>query len=212
MEKMMNYIYLRSKIDRYSLAMQEHSIKEYMMLNGYEIGPLHVEISPTSKKIEEREELRTFIHSLKSKDRLFVYDLRVISQRVGEVIQFLGCVFNHDLELIVARYGVKITKDTPASVVISLLGRLREENKGNLSHTGRPKGSISKSKYDKYKTQIIELLKEGKNVSEIAKILNVSRSSIRDYITSRELEKIALGEKAKQYEIPKSTCKINHKG
>lgn len=208
----MNYIYLRSKIDRYSLALQEHNIKEYMLLNDYEVGPVHVEISPVSKKIEERQELREFIHSLKSDDRLFIYDLRVISQRVGEVIQFLGCIFNHNLELIVTKYGVKIDKNTPASVVVSLLNRLREENKGNLSHTGRPKGSISKSKYDKYKTQIIELLKEGRNVSEIAKILNASRSSIRDYITSRELEKIALGEKKGHYEVPKSTCKINHKG
>lgn len=210
----MNYIYIRSKNDRYSLHLQEDFLQRYMKQHNYKVDAVHFEVSAMSKKLEEREELREFIHSLKKGDRIVIYDLRVISQRVGEVVQFLNCIFNHQLELIIAKYDVKIDKNTPSSLTISLLNQLREENKNIQMHTGRPKGSISSSKYDKFRDTIIQMLKEGKNVSTIAKILGASRSSIRDYIASRELDKIAFGEKnlIECEEVPQPACKINQKG
>ena len=209
----MNYIYLRSKSDRYSLAVQEKDVKDFMHLNGYEIGAIEIEVSPLNKPLDERVEFKTFIHMLKRGDRIFVYDLRALSQRVGELIQILNCIFNHEIELVITKYGAIINKNTPSYVVISLLNQQREENKNQEIHTGRPKGSISKSKYDIYREKIIRLIKEGKNVSEIAKELGVNRSSIRDYINSRELKKIALGDmKIEILDLPKNECKINQKG
>ncbi len=209
----MNYIYLRSKSDRYSLAVQEKDVKNFMHLNGYEIGAIEIEVSPLNRPLDERVEFKTFIHMLKRGDRIFVYDLRALSQRVGELIQILNCIFNHEIELVITKYGAVINKDTPSYVVISLLNQQREENKNQEIHTGRPKGSISKSKYDIYREKIIRMIKEGKNVSEIAKELGVNRSSIRDYINSRELKKIALGDmKIEILDLPKNECKINQKG
>ncbi len=209
----MNHIYLRSKSDRYTLAVQEKNIKDYMSLNGYDAGGVEVEVAPATKHLDERTEFKEFLHSLNKGDRIFVYDLRALSSRIGELVQILNCIFNHDLELVVTKYGVKIDKETPAHIVISLLNQQREENRQEAPHTGRPKGSISKSKYDKYRERIIELIKEGKSVSEIAKILDVSRSSIRDYIASRELKKVALGKSSLEVEeLPQTECKINQKG
>jgi len=209
----MNYIYLRSKSDRYSLAVQEKNIKDYMSLGGYEVADVEVEVTPASKPLDERREFKDFLHSLRKGDRIFVYDLRALSSRIGELVQILNCIFNHDLELVVTKYGVTIDKETPAHIVISLLNQQRQENRQEAPHTGRPKGSISRSKYDQYREQIIDLIKEGKSVSEIAKILDVSRSSIRDYIASRELKKVALGKSSFEVEeLPQTECKINHKG
>ncbi len=210
----MNYIYLRSKSDRYSLAQQEKHIKDYMQRHGYEIGGVQIEVSPESKKLEEREEFRSFLHSLAKGDRLFVYDLRALSKRIGELVQILNCIYNHGITLVVTKYGVKIDEQTPASVLVSLLHQQREENRQAPAHSGRPKGSISKSKYDKYRERIIQMLKEGNSVTTIAKTLGVSRSSIRDYITSRELRQIARGgvEESHPVQLPKTECKINHKG
>ncbi|NPA82680.1 MAG: recombinase family protein [Epsilonproteobacteria bacterium] len=210
----MNYIYLRSKSDRFSLALQEKNIKDYMALNGYEINSVEIEVSSLNRTLDERVEFKAFMHSLEAGDRIFVYDLRALSQRIGELIQIFNCIFEHKIELIVTRYGVRINKETPSHVVVSLLNQQREENKNEVSHTGRPKGSISKSKYDVYREKIIQMIKEGKNVSEIAKALNVNRSSIRDYINSRELKKIALGgvENVKVLKLPENECKIKQKG
>lgn len=202
---------MRSKNDRYSVAMQEKSIHDYLHTHNIDEYAEYIEIAPVSLKLDERLDLKEFIHSLKKGDHILVYDLRVISQRVGEVVQFLNCIFSHELKLTVTKYAVTIDKNTPAYVVVSLLNQLREENRNEPIHKGRPKGSISRSKYDVYRDEIIEMLKEGKSVSFIAKSLGVSRSSIRDYITSRELDKVVLG-KSPSPTIPKTTCKINHKG
>ncbi len=184
-----------------------------MSLGGYEVGDVEVEVTPATKPLEERQEFRDFLHSLQKGDRIFVYDLRALSSRIGELVQILNCIFNHELELIITKYGIKIEKNSPAHIVISLLNQQREENKRSSPHTGRPKGSISKSKYDKYRETIIQMIKEGKSVSEIAKHLGVSRSSIRDYIASRELKKVALGKSSFEVEeLPKTECKINQKG
>ena len=58
---------------------------------------------------------------------------------------------------------------------------------------GRPRGSKSSSKFDIYLEKIIQLLKDKKSVSEIARILDVSRSSLKDYIESRELKEVVSG-------------------
>jgi len=209
----MNYIYMRSKSDRYSLATQEKSIKDYMALNGYESGEVEIEVSPMSKPLDERTEFRQFMHSLKEGDRVFVYDLRALSHRIGELVQIFNCIFKNNIELIVTKYGTKIDANTPSYVTISLLYAQREENKQQHTQTGRPKGSISRSKYDIYRDQIIAMIKEGKSVTQIAKALGVSRSSIRDYIASRELKKIARGEgeKVRILELPTNECKIKQK-
>lgn len=47
---------------------------------------------------------------------------------------------------------------------------------------------MSKSKFDIYRPRVIELLEAKTSVSEIAKILGVSRTSLKDYINSRGLK------------------------
>ena len=207
----MNYIFLRS--ERYSLATQEKSIKDYMQANDFAIEEVEVEVSSVTKSLDERVEFKKFIHSLQEGDKLFIYDLWVLAQRIGELIQILNCIFNRKIELIITKYGLKITKETPSHITIALLNQQREANKSTKAHTGRPKGSISKSKFDKYREVIIQMIKEGKSVTEIAKKLNASRSSIRDYIVSRELKEIASGSsKVNILDLPKTECKINNKG
>jgi hypothetical protein len=44
-----------------------------------------------------------------------------------------------------------------------------------------------------YLEQIIDLLKNRKSVSEIARVIGVSRSSLKDYIESRELKEVVSG-------------------
>jgi hypothetical protein len=58
---------------------------------------------------------------------------------------------------------------------------------------GRPKGSRSSSKFDPYLDQIIGFIRNNVSVSAMAREMNVSRSSLKDYIESRELKEVAKG-------------------
>ncbi len=207
----MNCIYLRRSEEGCPVAMQEHGIRDFMRVKNIPVDCEKIDSSPLNRPIEEREDFKEFIHSLKEGDRIFVYDLRVFSPRVGELIQILNCIFEHNLTLVITKYGVSIKRDTPSHQVITLLNTIREENRGSAK-IGRPKGSISRSKYDKHKEEIIKMIKEGKSVSEIAKELGYARSSIRDYISSRNLKEIALKKETLVKDMPKSECKISEKG
>jgi DNA-binding CsgD family transcriptional regulator len=77
--------------------------------------------------------------------------------------------------------------------IFPLLNDLREAQKARSNQIGRPKGSRSSSKFDIYQAQIISLLREGMNVSAIARELGVSRSSLKDYIESRGIRELVEG-------------------
>lgn len=215
----MVYAYLRAQNIRYSIASQEKSIEDFALKKGFVIEEKEVEISSYNKPLEERDDFRAFLHSLKSEDKLFVYDLSVFSNRVGEVVKILNCLFKRGVEIYISRYTLKLSENSPAKVAITLLNELRENYKElKKKGLGRPKGSISKSKYDIYRDKILKFLKEGKSVSEISKILNISRTSLRDYIISRNLKELAATEgniekTGEIFIIPMSECKIekNHK-
>ena len=49
---------------------------------------------------------------------------------------------------------------------------------------------MSKSKFDIHRPFVIELLEKNTSISEIAKILNVSRTSLKDYVNSRGLKEL----------------------
>ena len=210
----MTYTYLRVKSSRYSIALQEKSIEEFAQKCEICIDKKEIEISPDAKGLEDREEFIDFLHSLKKGDSLFIYDLSVLSVKVGEIIKVVNCLFNREIELYISKYLLHLDINSPAKVIVSLLNDIREVNiKMKKSTKGRPKGSISKSKYDKFRDQIIKMLKEGKNVSEISKILNISRSSLRDYIVSRNIKELIYksdseNNKINIFEFQKTECKI----
>jgi len=79
-------------------------------------------------------------------------------------------------------------------LVLGLIDQLRQTMQSESKRViGRPKGSKSNSKFDQYINQIIVYLKEKKSVSEMSRLLGVSRSSLKDYIESRELKQVAFG-------------------
>ncbi len=204
----MDLIYLRSAEEAPALALQENAIKDYLWVEGIEPGRTEIDETPMGVALDERSDFRDLIHSLRPGDRIYVYDLSVISRQIGELVQFFNCLFEHDLELIVVQYGIKIDRATPAPVVVRLLNALRQEQRP--ARLGRPKGSISRSKFDAHRERIIEMIRQGRSVSEIAKALGASRSSVRDYIVSRNLKKIALGDEIEAKQLPKG-CNIDER-
>jgi DNA invertase Pin-like site-specific DNA recombinase len=202
-------VYLRSSEDTWPLALQENTIKDLLQVKGIEADKIEVDETPMGALLDERTDFKSFIHALRPGDTIYIYDLAVLSPKVGELVQFFNCLFEHDLRLVIAKYDLTIDKESRAEDVIRILNTLRQENKAKKM--GRPKGSISRSKYDKYREKIVEMIKEGRSVSEMAKVLGVSRTSLRDYIVSRNLKEVALGERVAQ-ELPKTECKIDMKG
>lgn len=141
-----------------------------------------------NKRLSERNNVVELFRSLRN-DTILFYDLWVLSTNIEDVVQMLSCLLKNNMELHFVKQGIKINSQSDIMVVLGLVDQLRqivqsEEKKG----IGRPRGSKSVSKFDTYLDTIIAALKKGESVSEIARQMGVSRSSLKDYIESRELK------------------------
>lgn len=183
--------YLRGKNRDFSISFQQEYLISYALKKGIAIDFTEIDDDPFSTILEERSTLLELIHSLKNGDQILIYDLWVLSKKVGELTKIFDCILKNDVSIIVAKQDIVINTRTPLQTLVYLLSEQREQNLHSKKRVmGRPKGSFSKSKFDKYKSTILDLLEQNISVSEIAKRLGVSRSSLKDYINSRSLKEI----------------------
>ena len=187
------------------------------MSNAIAIDSVKIDDSVQKSLLEERKNLFDFLYSLKEKDVVLVYDLWVFSKRVGELTKIFSCLLKRDITLHISKRKYILDLKTPLIVLMELLSKQREINlKKEKNSLGRPKGSFSKSKFDKHKNDILKMLDKGLSVSKIAKELNFCRSSLKDYINSRGLKEIVnsqrVGQKIKKLQtIDKRDIKFDEK-
>ncbi len=189
----MNYAYLRQMPDSRSMSEQQRNILSYALSKGLEIDKEVVEYSNKNNPIEERDKFETFLQSMEAGSVVLVDTLSSLSNRAEEMIKVINCMLSRKIELHIAGTQTVMNREALIVDIFPLLNDLREEQKAKSSQIGRPKGSRSSSKFDSYQPQIIGYLKEGMNVSAIARTLGVSRSSLKDYIESRGLRELIEG-------------------
>jgi len=183
--------FLRGKDREFSIPAQQKFIIEYAHSKALAIEITELDNSCTNVPLEEREDFLALLKKLKFNDTLLVYDITLLSHKVGELTKIFDCIFKHNINIHLCREKIIISKDTTASFMMSTLSQIRALNMSkDKSLLGRPKGSFSKSKFDPKKSEILKMLEMRLSVSEIAKRLKVSRSSLKDYINSRSLKEI----------------------
>jgi DNA invertase Pin-like site-specific DNA recombinase len=189
----MNYAYLRQMPDNNNMSVQQCNILSFSLMQNIKIDKEVIEYSGKNHPIEERKKFEEFMHSLEEGSILVVDTLSVLSDRAEELIKIINCMLSRRIDLYIASSNTLVNKKTTAVEIFPLLNDLREAQKAKSNRIGRPKGSRSSSKFDAFQSQIIALLKEGMNVSAIARELNVSRSSLKDYIESRRIRELVEG-------------------
>jgi DNA invertase Pin-like site-specific DNA recombinase len=128
---------------------------------------------------------------MKEGNTVIVSNLAILSNRAEELIKVINCMLTHNIDLWIASTGMCINRNSSMVEIFPLLNTLREEGKEKSTNIGRPKGSKSTSKFDIYHGKIVTLLSEGMSVSAISRELDVSRSSLKDYIESRNIRELA---------------------
>ncbi|HFS85109.1 MAG TPA: hypothetical protein ENK72_00625 [Epsilonproteobacteria bacterium] len=189
----MIYSYIRQVHGLTPLSDQQRDILSFSLTQNIEIDKEVVEYSSRTLKIEERKDFEKFLHSLTNGDSIIVSHLAVLSQYAEELIKVVNCSLSRGIRLYTVHPKRLINIETKLVDLLPLLDDLIETEESKTTQIGRPKGSRSSSKFDKFKSQILSKLKEGCNVSAISRELGVSRSSLKDYIESRSLREIAAG-------------------
>jgi len=189
----MNYAYLRQMPDNSNMSEQQRNILSFSLMQDLKIDKEVIEYASKNHPIEERKKFESFMHSLEEGSSLVVDTLSVLSDRAEELIKIINCMLSRRIDLYIAGAQTLINSKTTVVEIFPLLNDLREAQKAKSNQIGRPKGSRSSSKFDVLQPQIVALLKEGMNVSAISRELNVSRSSLKDYIESRGIKELVDG-------------------
>ncbi|MDD2780410.1 hypothetical protein [Sulfuricurvum sp.] len=173
--------------------------EQLKLINGYAdqkaimINEELVDQTSQNKRLTDRHEVVRFFRSLEG-DTLIIYDTWTLSSCIEDVVQMFSCLLKNNNTIHFVKPGVIIDRKSDTMVVLGLIDQLRQIIQDDAKKgIGRPRGSKSSSKFDMYLEQILELLKKRRSVSEIARVLGVSRSSLKDYIESRELKEVVSG-------------------
>lgn len=184
----MNYIVIRVHQKNKNIVNEELSLRGYAESNGIKIGAIFYDESGQKEELGVRKRFLEFLNNIKKGDKLVVSSLDTLGWRVGELVQIIAKIFDKNGEIVCVADNETLHPKMEAKALILKLSNVRAQNIQNgISKLGRPKGSRSKSKYDAYLPQIVEFLKESRNISALARKLNISRTSLKDYITSRGL-------------------------
>lgn len=218
----MNVILLKANDIKTNIIQQQKHIFRYANQNSLEIDSTEIDNSSLNEKLESKNELKGFLRSLDFNDSVLIYSLSTLSNNLEEQIKIFNCLFERSITIYITNINLKVTKNIRAVEIFSVF--LKESDNfldiKKSTIQGRPKGRMSKSKFDTYRLEIISFLEKKYSVLEISKRLGVSRSSLKDYINSRglkdlvETRKKLLQEKdfKKQKTSELEQCKITKKG
>ncbi len=137
-------------------------------------------------------------------DVIIVTELTRLGKSVSEVTTIVQELMEKNIRLIYIKERIdSINKqDINTKVIITMFSLLSELERDLISlrtkvalrtrqkqgiSLGRPKGTICKCKLEKYKKQIQELLDKNISKTSIAKILDVSRTCLYNFIETRKL-------------------------
>ncbi len=191
----MVFSYLRSDSHFGGVYEQLKMISAYAKAHGLTIEDEMVDQLSQNNRLGDRDEAVRFMRDpAHAGGTLLIYDLWVLSSNIEDVVQMLSCLLKNGIEIHLIKPSIVLNAKSDIIVALGLVDQLRQTmQSAKKKMIGRPKGSRSSSKFDPYLDEILAYLKEGRSVSEMARILGVSRSSLKDYIESRELREVAMG-------------------
>jgi len=192
---MMTIAYIRPDKHFDSTGEQLQAVNGYATANNIIIDEEFIDQLSQNKRLDERLHVTdAFQAEEKEGGTLLIYDVWVLSSNMEDVAEMFSCLLKHHFSVHFIKQSVVISRESTPMLIFALIDNLRRSLKDQEKKMiGRPKGSKSSSKFDQYISDIINLLKEKKSVSEMSRILGVSRSSLKDYIESRELKQVAFG-------------------
>jgi len=168
-------------------------INAYATSKNIVIDDEFIDQTSQNRRLVDRTHVTSYFQN-KPNATLLIYDVWVLSTNIEDLTQMFSCLLKNRFNVHFIRQSVIISHQSSAMLVLGLIDKLRQHMQSESKKViGRPKGSKSSSKFDQHINEIITYIKEKKSVSEMARLLNVSRSSLKDYISSRELKQVALG-------------------
>jgi len=178
--------YLRTSTDKQEINNQKLEILEYARKEILQVDDF-IEIQISSRKTIKERRIGELVEKLDSGDTLIATELSRIGRSTAEVIGVMRDLTQKGVNVIIVKQNLKLNasnqNDMTSKVMVTMLSLFAELERDLISHRtkealrskkeqgqvlGKPKGTIQKSKFDKDRDKIVELLGLGLSVKKIA--------------------------------------------
>jgi DNA invertase Pin-like site-specific DNA recombinase len=195
--------YLRVSTDQQELNSQRLALLEYAHKQGLQIDRF-IRSQASSRESRKERQLDKLLEELEQKDTVIVSELSRLGRSVGQIIQFMDELIQKEVNLIAIKENIHLCgqQDLQSKVMITMFALFAEIERDLLSRrtregmaaaqakgikVGRPKGS-RKSRIDGKEEEIKALLEKGISKSAIAKLMEIPRTTLSSFISSRKLQ------------------------
>lgn len=203
----MIFAYIRVSTDKQSIENQRFELLKYADSKKIQIGTWIEETISATKSIQDRK-LGQVLLQMKENDLLLVAELSRLGRNLMEVMSILHQCMERNIKVVTLKEGYELG-DNINSKVLAFAFSLSAEIERNLIaqrtkealarkkqegvKLGRPKGSQNKILKLSGKEESIKALLDKKvGISAIARILDVNRLTLTQFIKSRHLERSPL--------------------
>jgi len=195
--------YLRASTDKQEVTHQKYEILEYARKYDLKIDE-YIALTVSSRKSAELRRINELTSQLGSKDILIVTELSRLGRSTSQVLSLVNSLVDKQVRVIIIKQNLDISKhDVNSKVIITLFSLFAELERDFVSlrtkealaakkaqgiKLGKPVGTIQKSKFDKDRMRIVELLGLGLSVRKIAGLLGyTSHIGLNTYVRKRNL-------------------------
>ena len=196
--------YLRVSTGGQDLGYQKLAILEYARQHRMTVDDV-VEVHASTRRVSQRAHVLALIDTLSSGDRLIVSELSRLGRSLGQILQIVDHLVQKGVRLVAIKEAIRLEgKQTlQTKAMLTLFGLFAEIERDLIAERttegliaakaqgkrlGRPKGALGKSKLDGKEQEIQLLLRKHVSKASIARIVEVSPTTLQHFIHTRKLQ------------------------
>lgn len=201
------FVYLRVSTDAQDVENQKHGILEYCKMQGIEVDAVLEDTA--SGRIDWRtRKIGEVLSSASKGDTILVAEVSRLARSTLQVLEILKLASERQVSILIIKNGLKFDNSMQAKITATILGLAAEIERDFISmrtkealakrkaagkQLGRPPGAVARQyKLDSKRGEIERYLKLGINGTAIAKLIGVSRPTLRNWLSKNSLSQISI--------------------
>ncbi len=181
---------------------QKSGLSSYIKKNNISIyKTVEIEINTPA----DEKNILDFLKNCQPSSTLLVYDLNVFGRTISTILEIVKFLLSNKIRILIIKQTLELVddKDILTQMILGVISMTISLEKDLMSLRtkealiakklrgevlGKPKGTIQKSKFDKQRDKIEELLSVGLSVRKIAKLLGYNNHiGLNNYVKKRNI-------------------------
>lgn len=197
------FVYLRVSTDAQDTNNQKHGILEYCQQHGIEPEAVHEDTG--SGRLDWRtRKIGQILSTADKGDAILVSEVSRLARSTLQVLEILKLAAERQVTIVIVKNGLRFDNSMQSKITATILGLAAEIERDFISMRtkealakrkaagkclGRPRGSRARQyKLDEKRSEIERYLKLKINSTAIAKLVGVSRPTLRTWLSRHRLE------------------------